>query len=242
MVGNEVSIEYTDEGTTCRGHLVRPDPPSAGRGGVLLFPTWKGVDDFARGQARRLAALGYVALAVDVYGDGRVAEDDLQAAGFMHALASNRPLFRRHGMAALRALQAESDVVADRIGAVGFCLGGMAVLELARSGAPVRAVVSFHGFLNTPNSHAARSIQGSIQVHHGTLDPLVPIDEVDAFRREMDGADVDWHLVQHGRAMHGFMNPAAAFPEKGVAYQSDAAMRAWQMMQDFLHLHLDVPA
>jgi dienelactone hydrolase len=110
----------------------------------------------------------------------------------------------------------------------------MAALELARSGAPIAAVVSFHGFFNTPNPADAHDIQAPIQAHHGTLDPLVPAPEVDAFRREMDDAGVDWHLVMHGEALHGFMNPAAVFPEKGVAYHPVAAVRAWTMMREFL--------
>ncbi len=114
----------------------------------------------------------------------------------------------------------------------------MAALALARSGAPIRAAVSFHGFFNTPAPASRGTVKAAIQAHHGALDPLVPMSEVEAFREEMGAAEADWQVVIHGGAMHGFMNPAAAAPERGVAYDAQAARRAWRMMEDLLQERL----
>lgn len=231
-------IEYSVGGTTFKSHLVRPPEGDAIRGGVLVFPTWKGVEEFARSQASRLANLGYVAMAADVYGEGRVAASDDEAAGLMQGLATNRARLRERGQAALQALAAQEGVASERLAAIGFCFGGMAVLALARSGAPIQAAVSFHGFFNTPDPASPGTVHATIQAHHGALDPLVSMSEVEAFCEEMGAAGADWQVVMHGGAMHGFMNPAAAAPERGVAYDAPAARRAWVMMQDLLQERL----
>lgn len=227
------AIAYRHGDAVLRGVLCRPET-GAPHPGVLVFPTWKGLEAFARGEAETLAALGYAALAVDVYGEGRVAGDDEEAAALMNEFAGDRPRLRARGRAALDALAARPDVDADALGGIGFCFGGMAVLELARSGAPLRAAVSYHGFLDTPIPAAPGKVRAKILAHHGNDDPLLGPHETEAFRSEMTEAGVDWTLIVYGQTLHGFTNPAADAPDRGVQYQPDAARRARATTAAFL--------
>lgn len=224
---------YRHDDTELVGYVATPSRTTP-RPGVLVFPTWKGLDDFARREAEALAALGYVGFAVDVYGAGRVASDDDEAASLMNEFAGDRPFLRGRGRAALDALAGLEEVDTASLAGVGFCFGGMAVLELARAGVPLRAAVSYHGFLDTPIPAAPGKVRAKLLAHHGNDDPLLGAHEADAFRSEMTEAGVDWTLIVYGNTMHGFTNPAAAAPEKGIQYQPDAARRARETTAAFL--------
>ena len=213
--------------------LAVPSGATEPRPAVLVFPTWKGLEDFAKGEARQLAER-YVACGVDMYGEGAIAASDGEAGAWMGALLDDRARLRNRARTACEAVQARAEVDADRVAAIGFCFGGLCALDLARSGADVRGVASFHGFFRTPDPSLARSVRGRVLAFHGSEDPLVPWSDVESLRAEMTAARVDWELVVFGGAAHGFMNPAARAPERGVAYHADAARRARARLAAFL--------
>ena len=227
-------VEYRAGEITMIGYLAYDDAKTGQRPGVLVVHDWIGLGDFAKKTAQELAELGYVALAVDMYGGGLVAADQEEAARLAGALKGNRTEMRVRVRAALEALAKQPQVAPGKLAAIGFCFGGTTVLELARSGAPVAGVVSFHGGLATPDPADAKNIKGKVLVLHGADDPLVPPPEVFAFEEEMRRAKVDWQLVAYGGAVHSFTNPKAGTdPSRGAAYNEPAAKRSWRAMKDF---------
>ncbi len=228
------TLDYEDRGLRCRGLLARPADPTVPVPGVLVFPTFVGLGPFARDEVRWLAGAGYAALAVDLYGEGRLASSRAEARAWMEPLQRDRAALCRRGRAAFDALARRPDVEASRVGAVGYCFGGAAALELALDGAALRAVATLHGILPEVAEADAARVRASLQVHHGHADPLVPPDRVDAFLAAMEAAGVDFTFVVHGGARHGFTNPEARDPERGVVYHPDAARRARRMTAAFL--------
>jgi dienelactone hydrolase len=227
-------IEYRHGATTLEGYLVYDTAVAGKRPGVLVVHEWMGLGDYAKQRADQLAQLGYIALAVDMYGKGVRAQNAQEAAKLAGIYKADRALMRARIAAGLEALKANAFTDPERIAAIGYCFGGTTVLELARSGAPVAGVVSFHGGLATPNPGDARQIRGKVLVLHGADDPLVPAEEVAAFQEEMRQAGVDWQMVSYGGAVHSFTNPGAgADPSKGVAYHEKADRRSWQAMGSF---------
>jgi dienelactone hydrolase len=227
------SVEYVVDGVTCRGYLARPDDGRS-HPAVLVLHDWLGVGDYVRMRAEMLARLGYVAFAADLYGAGTrpaPAEAPAVARGFY----DDPELWRTRITGGFQRLLAEPGVDDARTAAIGYCFGGAAALELARAGADVRAVVSFHGGLRTgPPGEAAR-ISARLLVLHGACDPVVPDDAVVAFVDELRGApDVDWQLVIYAGAMHAFTLPDADAPERGAQYHPVAERRSWQAMKHFL--------
>ena len=227
------TIEYATGDAELEGYLAfdpaRPGP----RPGVIVAHAWRGRDDLAAEKAEALAGLGYVGFAADVYGKGLYAETDEQAQALMQPLLDDRRLLRERIGAAVHTLARDERVDSNRIGAIGFCFGGLTVLELARSGAPVRGVVSFHGLLHTPSPQDARNITGKVLALHGNDDPLAPPEHVAAFFQEMTAAGVDWQVIVYGNAMHAFTNPTASDPQKGLVYDPRADRRSWQAMRGF---------
>jgi dienelactone hydrolase len=194
-----------------------------------------GLNDYAKQRARQLAESGYVALAVDMYGGGKIAGDTAEAQALSGALKQDRPELRRRIRAAMDALKKDPRVNTNLVAAIGYCFGGTTVLELARSGADLRCVVSFHGALDTPLPAAPGGLRASVLVCHGADDPFVPAKEVEAFEQEMRAARADWQLVVYGGAVHSFTNPGAGDdPAKGAAYNEPAERRSWQAMRTFL--------
>jgi dienelactone hydrolase len=205
------------------------------RPGVLVVHDWMGVGDFTRGRADELARMGYVAFAADVYGKGIRPKNSEDASKQAAIYKGNRPLFRSRMRAAFDSLIKQSHVDPARTAAIGYCFGGTAVLELARSGAPLKGVVSIHGGLDSPTPGDAKNIKGRILALHGADDPYVPSDQVTAFEKEMREGGVDWELVKFGDAVHAFSIPGAGHDKsKGAAYNPVVASRAWQAMADFL--------
>jgi len=211
--------------------LSQDERRTGGRPAIVLFPDARGIGDHAIDCAGRLAAHGYVTLVADLYGDGTRARDMAQAMELMNGLRSDAVRWRARALAALDALAGQDGVDRSGLAAVGYCFGGSTALELARSGAPLAAVVSFHGGLASPRPDDARNIKAKMLVCHGAADPLVPPAEVAAFEEHMSRTEVDWQLHAYGGVVHGFTNPEA--DEAGVpalAYNAAADRRSWNAM------------
>ena len=229
--GREVS--YEADGTTLKGYLAYDDAIKGKRPGVLVVHEWWGLNDFAKDRAEKLAGLGYVALAADMYGNGRTTTDREEAAK-LAALRETPALLRARAQAALKVLADDPRVDPKRLAAIGFCFGGTTVLELAYSGADLAGVVSFHGGLPKTAPDDLKRIKAAILVLHGADDPHVSAADLNAFEQAMRQAGADWQIVFFGGAVHGFTNPAAGNNKSsGVAYDAPAARRSWQYVQDF---------
>jgi dienelactone hydrolase len=227
-------VEYKQGNTTLEGYLAFDDAFSGKRPGVMVVHEWTGLGDYAKQRANQLAKLGYVAFAADIYGKGIRPNNPKDAAAQATIYRQDRPLMRDRAKAGLAVLQQNPLVDPQRIAAIGYCFGGGTVLELARSGAPVAGVVSFHGNLDTPKAEDAKNIKGKVLVLHGADDPYVPQEQVSAFAKEMDAANVDWQMVTYGETVHSFTNPEAGNdPTKGVAYNAKADRRSWGAMKQF---------
>ena len=230
----EQVVTYDQGGTTLEGFLVYDDAVAGPRPGVLVVHQWMGLTDNERMRARMLAELGYVALACDVYGQGVRPVDTKGASAEAGKYYGDRALFRARLAAGLARLQAEKLVDKTRIAAVGYCFGGGGVLELARSGAQLAGVVSFHGSLDSPLPAQAGAVKAKVLVCHGAVDPYVKPEAVDGFIAEMEAAGVDYQLVMYAHAVHAFTQRAAGDdPAKGAAYDAAADARSWRHMQDF---------
>ena len=228
------TVEYKLGDVTMIGCAAWDDAIPGQRPGVLVVHEWYGLNDYARSRARQLAQLGYVAFAVDMYGNGVTAKDAAEAGKLATALRNDRPLMRARAQAALETLRKNPLCDPHRIAAIGYCFGGGVVLELARSGADIAGVASFHGNLDTPNPDDARNIRAKVLVLHGADDPHVNAAQVANFQQEMRKAKVDWQMISYGGAVHSFTNPASGDdPSKGVAYNAAADRRSWQAMKDF---------
>jgi dienelactone hydrolase len=228
------TVEYAQNGTGLRGFLAYDDGLRGKRSGVLVVHEWWGLNDFARERALKLAGLGYVALAADMYGGGATTRDREAAAKLAGALRGNPDLLRARAQAALKVLAADPRVDPKHLAAIGFCFGGATVLELAYSGADLAGVVSFHGGLPRPQPEDLKRLKASILVLHGADDPYVAAADLAAFELAMRQAGADWQMVFFGGAVHGFTNPAAGDNQaSGVAYDARAARRSWRCMQEF---------
>ncbi len=227
------AIEYSEGGKPLRGFLAWDDARSGPRPGILVVHENTGLTDHEKERATRLAGLGYVAFACDLFGERNPqASEAERRAAFVE--------FRKHRLmprarAGLDTLAAQSQVDPSRLAAIGFCLGGMTVLELARSGADLKGVVSFHGGLSTLAPAEPNRVRARILVCHGALDPFTTAEQVAAFENEMQAAGVDWQVNIYGGAKHGFTNPAASrFGHPGVDYNQTADVRSWAAMRQFL--------
>ncbi len=228
------ALEYKDADATLEGYLGFDDAVKGKRPGVLVIHDWMGVGPYIEKRVGQLAALGYIALAADIYGKGVRPKSMEEAADLANRYKADRALMRSRARAGLKALQANTLADTKRMAAIGYCFGGTAVLELARDGADVAGLVSFHGGLQTPTPDDAKNIRGKVLVLHGADDPLVPPNEVLAFEEEMRRALVDWQVIIYGGAVHSFTNPVAGDdPSKGAAYNEKADKRSWEAMKGF---------
>jgi dienelactone hydrolase len=229
------TFEYRHGETVLSGYLALDASVSGQRPGILVIHDWMGVGPFVQGIADRLAGLGYVVLAADIYGQGVRPKDATEAAALSGKWRADRGALRDRARAGLDALRALPEVDQARTAVTGYCFGGGTALELARSGAPVAGSVSFHGFLDTPDRSLARGIAGKLLVLQGSDDPVAPPDQRLAFEDEMRASAVDWQFVLYGGAVHAFTNPAAGSdPSKGSAYDEKADRRSWEAMKAFL--------
>jgi dienelactone hydrolase len=224
--------EYEGGGIQSRGYLALPDGMGA-RPGILVVHEAPGLDDHMRRRAEMLAGLGYIALAADLYGGGKTAGAPQEAMGLARPLMEDPDTLRRRMRAGLDALSAIENVDRARLGATGYCFGGAAVLELARSGAAVACLVSFHGGLDTKRPAPVGAIKGKILACTGSADPIVPADQVDRFQKEMSDAGADWQVIVYGGAKHAFTNTAAdQISLPGFGYSPSADARSWTAMQN----------
>lgn len=227
------TVGYLDGDVLLEAFFAFDDSLSGRRPAVLINHTWAGRDDFVAEKAKKLAALGYVGFAVDMYGKGVLGSDAEENAKLMQPFMQDRQLLKKRMMAALYAVKLMPWVDDSRIAAIGFCFGGLCSLDLARAGADLKGVVSFHGLLGAldDNSHP---IKAKILALHGHDDPMVPVEQVIAFEKEMTKAGADWQLHTFGNTQHAFTNPLANNPDFGTVYQPEADKRSWILMENFL--------
>jgi dienelactone hydrolase len=229
-------VDYRGEAANLRGYVAFDEKAAARRPGVLVFHEGLGLGDFAMARARMLAELGYVALATDMFGDRRQARNLQEVAKLVGDLRNQPQVLHARGLAALATLAALPQVDTTKLAAIGFCFGGSVVLELAREGADLKAVVSFHGVLTTRTPAASGKVKASVLVLTGADDPLAPPEQVKAFEDEMRAARVrDWQVVSYGNTLHGFTNPAADGSMMRTAlYSEQADRRSWASMRGLL--------
>jgi len=227
-------VEYKQGDVLLEGYLSYDDSFKGKRPGILVVHEWKGLNAYAQRRADMLARLGYVAFAADIYGKGIRPQTIAQAGAMAGKFKADRALLRARVNVALDVLKAPSNVDASRLAAIGYCFGGTAVLELARSGADVKGIVSFHGGLSTPTPQDAKNIKGKVLALHGAADPFVGADEVAGFEKEMKDAKVDYRLIKYPGAMHGFTNPDnKGIDPPGALYNEAADKASWEEMQKF---------
>jgi dienelactone hydrolase len=228
------AVTYKQGDTTLEGYLAWDDASTGKRPGVLVVHQWMGLTQNERMRAEMLARLGYVAFAADIYGKGVRPTTPQEAGVLAGKYKGDRALYRARLKAGLDELLANPMVDAARVAAIGYCFGGTGALELARSGAAVAGVVSFHGALDTPTPEDAKNIKAKVLVLHGADDPYAGIDQVAALEKEMRAGGVDYEVVLYGGAVHAFTQKEAGNDNsKGAAYNEKADRRSWQAMQDF---------
>ena len=227
-------VEYKQGDTVLEGYLAYDKEIKGQRPGVLVVHDWTGIGDYVKTRTEQLEKLGYVAFAADIYGKGIRPKNNQEAAIQAGKYKSDRNLMRARVLAGLDILKNTELADPGSLAAIGYCFGGTVILELARSGADVGGVVSFHGGLDTPTPEDAKNIKGKVLALHGGDDPFVKPDEVAAFQDEMRKANADWQLVVYGGAVHAFTNPAAGNDNsQGAAYNEKADRRSWEAMKVF---------
>jgi len=228
------SLEYQDGSVTLRGFLAYDDNKSGKRPGVLVMPEAFGLGANVKKIAERLAALGCVALAGDPYGNGVEYNDLQEAIKHVGALREDPAKFRQRGRVALDKLASLPQADPNRLAVIGYCMGGTFALELARDGAPLRGIVSFHGGLETQRPAASGQVKAKILVCTGADDPFVPVAHVNALADEMTKAGADWQIISYGGTVHSFTNPdAGKVGMPGIAYNKSTDERSWKAMTAF---------
>ena len=216
------------------GFLAYDDTIENPRPVVLVAPDWSGRNEFACNKAKKLAELGYIGFALDVYGNGRLGSTNDEKMALMQPLVSDRGMLRARLRAAYDAVIAMSEVDDNKVAIIGFCFGGLCALDLARSGADLKGVVSFHGLLNKPEHLKSEEIKAKILALHGYDDPMVKPEQVNQFCDEMTKAKVDWQVHMYGHVQHAFTNPQANDVQLGLMHNAVAASRSWLSMKAFL--------
>ncbi len=233
----EKEVSYKDGDVECVGFLAYDDASIKGGKkvpGVLVVHQWMGLTDYEKRRARMLAELGYIAFAADIYGKGVRPANSQEAGAQAGKFRGDIEMFRKRLNAGLDALKAQPGVDASRLGAIGYCFGGGGVLELARSGADVKGVVSFHGGLGTPHPEDAKNIKGKVLICHGAIDRMETPESIGAFEKAMEDAKVDYVFMAFANAKHAFTQPEAGNdPNSPVAYNKAADERSWLAMKNF---------
>jgi dienelactone hydrolase len=227
------SIAYEQNGQKLEGYLAYDDAKSGARPGVLVVHEWWGLNDYVKSRARQLAEMGYVAFAADMYGDAKVTRDPKQAQEWSSAVG-NGGLMAPRAKAGLDVLRQQPQTDKSKLAAIGFCFGGSTVLQLAYSGEPLKAAVTFHGGLMPPQEAQLAMIKSPILILHGAEDTFIKPETIEQVRTSLDKAKVDWYMVTYANAVHAFSNPDAdSFKIPGIGYNEKAARRSWSEMQDF---------
>lgn len=226
------TVDYTVNGETFTGYMAWNDSDQGKRPGVLVVHEWWGHNEFARDQAEKLAAAGYTAFALDMYGEGKVTDHPKEAQAFMKEATGDPDVLQARFAAAMEQLRGHSTVDDDLIAAQGYCFGGAVVLNMARMGMDLDGVVSYHGSLGSPITPEPGDITARIQVYTGGADQMVPAERVGSFVTSMQQAEADFSVTSFPGVLHSFMNPGAdAIAEEHdmpVGYDKDAAERSWE--------------
>ena len=227
-------IDYSQDGKTFEGCLAWDDDGAEPRPAVLVSHAWGGAGDFEHTRARDLAELGYVGFSLDLYGKGVRGSNPDENAALMQPFLDDRALLQKRLRLAVEVAAGQPEVDASRVAAIGYCFGGLCVLDLARAGADVSGVVSFHGLFFPPGNTAGNSIDAKVLALHGWDDPMATPEQVVALAAELTQAGADWQIHGYGHALHAFTNPEANDPDHGVAYAPAADRRSWRAMVNFL--------
>jgi len=227
-------VEYRDADLVCQGYLAWDDSFTGPRPAVAVAHTWGGRSEFEGDKARRLAALGYLGLALDLYGGGRQGGSPEGNAGLMQPLLQDRAALQRRIAAGIAALRELPEADPERVAAIGYCFGGLCVLDLARTGADVRGVASFHGLFDPPGNTAGNRIRTKVLCLHGYDDPMAKPEAMVALAAELTAAGADWQIHAYGHTMHAFTRPDANDPARGIRYDATAERRSWCSLVDFL--------
>ena len=226
-------IEYEANGTKLKGVLAYDDAARGKQPGVLVFHEWWGLNDYAKMRARQLAELGYVAFAADMYGPGHVTEHPKEAAKMAQEVRMNHDVWLGRAQAALKTFQAQPQVDPDKIGAIGYCFGGTTALVLAASGAPLKAVATFHAGLPPLTADQAKHIKARLLINNGADDAFITKDAIEKFKAALDTAGVKYQFENYPGAVHSFTVKGADKHEiKGMAYNEAADTKSWQLMKD----------
>jgi dienelactone hydrolase len=227
-------VEYKQGDATLEGYLVYDDAITGVRPGVLVVHQWLGLTDYEKQRAAQFASLGYVAFCADIYGKGIRPQNTTDAGTEATKYKSDRTLLRALVNAGLEVLKKNKLVDTKRVAAIGYCFGGTTVVELARSGADIAGVVSFHGGLDSPTPADGKNIKCKVLACHGADDPFEKPEDLAAFEKELRDAKVDWRLIKYGGAVHSFTQPMAGNDNsKGAAYNERADKRSWADMKSF---------
>ncbi|MBI3574231.1 MAG: dienelactone hydrolase family protein [Gammaproteobacteria bacterium] len=230
-------VQYQNGGVAMKGYLAYDDAITDKRPGILVVHEWWGHNEYARRRARMLAELGYTALAVDMYGSGKTADHLDHAKQSMQTLIGDAKGMHARFEAALATLKKHKTVDGKRLAAIGYCMGGIVVLEMARAGVDIAGVASFHGTLGTTNPAKPGQVRAKILVLNGVDDPFIPAESIAAFKQEMDAAKVNYKFVNYPGAKHSFTNPGAdAYGKKfnlPMVYNAEADKQSWAEMSKF---------
>ena len=227
-------IDYRDGDHVFEGMLAWEDDAAAPLPGVLVAHTIRGRSDFEESKAIMLAELGYVGFAIDVYGKDAIGSDIEECRGMMDALRGERPVLQQRLLLALQAMRDQPEVDAARVAGIGYCFGGLCVLDIARTGEPVAGVVSFHGLFDPPGNTVGNSVRARVLALHGWDDPLAKPDQAVALGEELSLMGADWQLHCYGNVRHAFTNPAADASTGVTVYNSLADARSWAAARYFL--------
>jgi len=230
---HEQPVEYKQGDTILEGHLVYDDAVQGKRPGVLIVHQWLGLTDYEKRRARMLAELGYIAFCADIYGKGVRPKDTKEAGAQAGKFKGDRALLRARVNAALDEFKKNDRVDPKHVAAIGYCFGGTTVIELARSGADVNGVVSFHGGLDSPTPADGKNIKGKLLILAGADDPFQKPEDLDAFEKEMRDSKADWQITFYGGAVHAFTQPDPGFVNAGARYNEKADQRSWDAMKSF---------
>ncbi|MGE5893538.1 MAG: dienelactone hydrolase family protein [bacterium] len=230
-------VDYSAQGVVMKGYLAYDENIKGKRPGILVVHEWWGLNDYAKQRARMLAELGYTALAVDMYGEGKQAMHPDDAGKFSSELREKMDVAKARFLAALDVLKKNPTVDPNRIAAIGYCFGGGVVLQMVRDGVDLRGVVSFHGSLATNHPAKRGAVKAKILVAHGADDQFITKEQVEAFKKEMKDAGADMRFIAYPGARHSFTNPDADVNGKKfnipLAYNAEADKKSWEDMQKF---------
>ncbi len=228
------TIDYRDGDTVLEGLVAWDDAVAGERPGVLVSHAWGGRGDFEDGKAAKLAELGYTALALDLYGKGVRGSSPEENSVLMQPFLDDRAMLQRRLLVSLNTLREQPEVDAARVAAIGFCFGGLCVMDIARTGEDLAGVVSFHGLFGAPGNTAGNTIKARVLALHGWDDPMGTPDQALALAEELTSMGADWQLHGYGNTMHAFTNPDANDRDMGTVYDATADRRSWVAMTNFL--------